>query len=262
MKLHIDKQSYLKKPDNVATVKFKLQNDNTIVDVDMKTIATAIHRGQTISPSVLIGGRGAKNWTEQQLFLVDIDNNEEGTQHLTLEGAFKICNENNLIPCLCYFTFSYTEQKPKYRIGFCMSEVITEEGTRKKIIDTLINLFPQSDKSCVNADRLFFGSNKKVIFYNYETVNIDSILTLYKEPEPKQVQVQDLKTVHTTPPKGTLYPLSDIISNFDLLSYIEATTGTRAKKKGKDFVINPNPLNGHPRDSFYIDVSKNQKETL
>ena len=55
---------------------------------------------------------------------------------------------------------------PKFRLGFVMDKPITDEGMRKYIMETLVNLFPQSDKSCINADRIFHGTNKSAKLLN------------------------------------------------------------------------------------------------
>ena len=43
-----------------------------------------------------------------------------------------------------------------------LNESVKDENKRLLIASTLVALFPQADKSCVNADRIFFGTNKKV----------------------------------------------------------------------------------------------------
>ena len=66
---------------------------------------------------------------------------------LRIKSAKAICKENNLPLAFYYQTFSYTKEHPKFRLAFVMDKPVTDEGKRKKIMETLVNLFPQSGHS-------------------------------------------------------------------------------------------------------------------
>lgn len=172
-KLHIDTINYDSKPENYAEIKPRLQNENTIQEVTLLELISKIEQGYTISPAVM-RGMSANDWQEQTIFMVDIDNNETNIPILTVEEALEICNKNFLLPAFYYPTFSSTEEKPKYRLVFIMNKTITDNNLRLKVISSLVELFPQSDKSCRNADRIFLGTNKKVVKLNlYNRININ-----------------------------------------------------------------------------------------
>lgn len=87
-----------------------------------------------------------------------------------------------------------------------MDKPITNTKIREQIILTLIDLFPQSDTSCKNADRIFLGTNKQAIIYDADArINIDNVLRLFNHHNINNNSTKDLDN-----PKY----------NFDLLEYM------------------------------------------
>ena len=163
LKVHIDTKGYMEKPTGkeVGRIKIRLQKNTSPSIVTVEELIQKIRTGHSISPGIM-EGMSTKDWKEQQLFLVDIDNEENGPI-LYFKDAKRICAKHGLSPAFIYQTFNYCKEKPKFRIAFIMDTPVTDEAVRKRIIETLVKLFPQSDKSCVNADRIFHGTNKRVI---------------------------------------------------------------------------------------------------
>ena len=160
LKLMIDSRSFKNKPKNEEIGRIKNQSKPYTVSFD--GYVTATENGQTITPAVLNGTK-ASDWQEQQLFMVDIDNHNKEVELLSIDKAIAICRDNGVFPAFYYYTFSHSEDLPKFRLGFIMDEVIREESKRRVIINTLVGLFEQADKGCCNADRMFFGTNSKVV---------------------------------------------------------------------------------------------------
>jgi len=104
--------------------------------VSINDLITAIEKGYSISPALMQGGAKAENWMEQQLFMIDIDNDNKTIPIMTVEQALEICKAKNIIPAFYYYSFSSSEDKPKYRLYFVMNEVITDTQTRALIINT------------------------------------------------------------------------------------------------------------------------------
>ena len=166
VKVHIDTKGYSEKPKDFSNIKIRTQNNTTIREIEIKKLIEKIEHGYTISPGVLHNGMCADNWIEQTLFMIDIDNDNKGVPILYPNESLRICEENELSPIFYYPSFSNSKSKPKYRLVFLMDKVITNTKDRDKIVKTLISLFPQSDKSCKNADRIFLGTNNKAIICN------------------------------------------------------------------------------------------------
>lgn len=176
IKIQIDTIGYTEKPKDFYIIKPRVQNSNSIQELTLNEIIDKIKNGFSISPGILINGCKSENWTEQTLFMVDIDNNCDNVPLLHPSEAIDICIKNNIYPVLYYFTFSHNDIKPKYRLVFVMDKPITDTKVRKNIISKLNNLFSQSDKQCNNADRVFLGTNKDVCICDLDaTISIDNI---------------------------------------------------------------------------------------
>lgn len=66
-----------------------------------------------------------------------------------------------------YNTFSSTPEKPKFRVIWQLNQVVIEREYRDQIQLALMLLFPESDKACKDACRLFFGG-KELLYTNYD----------------------------------------------------------------------------------------------
>lgn len=181
VKVHIDTKCYKEKPKDFSTIKPRLQSKDTIQEIELTELIKKIKQGYSISPAIMKNGISASNWTEQSLFMVDIDNDNNDLPLLKPSKALEICKRNNLHPICYYFSFSHSKTKPKYRLVFLMNETITDTNTRNKIISSLIDLFQQSDSKCNNADRIFLGTNKEVVICDLKaTINLEAINNISK----------------------------------------------------------------------------------
>lgn len=214
VKIHIDNIRYTNKPKDFMIIKPRLQNDTTIQELELSELVDKIGQGYSVSPGIMKGGMSASNWIEQSLFMIDIDNANTDLPMLSLKEALKICNDNNIVPVFYYYTFSHSKDIPKYRLAFLMDKPITDKNIREKIVLTLIDLFPQSDEACKNADRIFLGTNKQVrINSNLSLVNVDNIFSLAK---PRLIKSSNIKNNSRSDKE-----LEKLISDFDLLDYMK-----------------------------------------
>lgn len=208
VKVHVDNVCYKEKPKNFSVIKPRLQTNDTICEIDLLSLIHMIEKGYSISPGILKNGMTAKHWVEQTLFMIDIDNTDENVPLLSSMNALKLCEDNGILPILLYYTFNNTTDKPKFRLVFMMDEPIIDNKIREQVISTLIDLFPQSDKACKNADRIFLGTNQSVLVYDLDArINIDKVLSLSK------IEIIDNRNLNDT-------ELNTLKSNFDLLSYM------------------------------------------
>ena len=242
LKLHIDRVGYNSKPkEHISSIKPRTQSKTTVVDVNIEELLQSIKQGKTISPGIMDGGCKAENWKEQQLFLIDIDNDSLNYSILTVEEARKVCDGSNLTPAFMYYSFSHSDEKPKFRIGFVMDEVVTSNNKRKAIVETLIGLFVQADTSCKNADRIFYGTNKDVVFSNDSRISFDDILKIYKPPETKPTSI-----------KGNIdYGLERLKKEFDLFGYLQQRNGETVSNNSTYTMFKHCELCKHKRDLVY-----------
>ena len=247
IKVHIDPKGYDEKPSGkeIGGIKSRLQKDNSPSLVTLEELVRKIENGHAISPGIM-GGMSAKDWMEQQLFLVDIDNEEEGPQ-LNIKDAKAICRDNNLPLAFYYQTFSHAKEHPKFRLAFVMDKPVTDENMRKYIMETLVNLFPQSDKSCVNADRIFHGTNKYVKLLDGNA----------------HVSLEDIKTISTATPekhsdrhsghriRRVDSELDELVKGFDLFGYLKERNGN-FRRTNKGAVFHNCEICGHHDNLMYV----------
>ena len=243
--VQVDSKAYAQKPEGkeIGGIKSRTQKSEAKY-LTINELATEIEQGKSFSPGILESGLGASNWKEQQIFGVDIDNNDETLPILTPKEAMKICKDNGVLPALCYKTFSNTADKPKFRIMFKLNEPIKHDNRRLLIASTLVALFPQADKSCVNADRIFFGTNKKVKTLN-KTVSFDKILELGS----KQV----------TSEKHELTELDKLKANCDFEILLNEACGEITRRTKTYIMYKYCPICGHHDDFIYYIKSKTFK---
>ena len=248
LKVHIDTKGYMEKPTGkeVGRIKIRLQKNTSPSIVTVEELIQKIRTGHSISPGIM-EGMSTKDWKEQQLFLVDIDNEEDGPI-LYFKDAKRICAKHGLSPAFIYQTFNYCKEKPKFRIAFIMDTPVTDEAVRKRIIETLVKLFPQSDKSCVNADRIFHGTNKRVILLNESArISWESIRNIHLPSQSKK---------HDFDPPSHLSGRSDLeldeaVRSFDFLEYLKKRNGDFRESNGS-VVFQNCEICGHHDNLMYV----------
>lgn len=246
LKIHIDTKGYTEKPkEHISIIKPRLQGANTIKNIDLETLIKYIQRGYSISPAVMDGkGCKAENWKEQRLFMVDIDNDKSDKPVLSVSNALEICNRYNLPPAFYYYSFSHSEQKEKYRLCFAMNETVTNQALRAVIAQTLVKLFPQSDTSCTNADRIFYGTNKDVVICDLSaTIDIENVLKLQEPQQQKQVKTGNEE-------------LDRLKEDFDFFRYLQERNGKTVFNNSKCAMFERCEICGHKKDLVYYHETK------
>ena len=241
-KLMIDHFSYKSKPGGTDCGRIKYQakeHEATIAEY-----VSVIENGQSVILGVMNGTKAA-DWQEQQLFMVDIDNDKTELELLTPVRAIAICRENGICPTFYYPTFSDTEEKPKFRLGFIMDEVVREEKQRKQICLALLSLFEQADMSCHNADRIFYGTDKKVVVVDEESkISMEDINAFYKQTAPAAPINQQKQN------KKRRGKLALLIESFDFFGYLKERNGNY-HAVGEDLMFDTCEICGHNDDLVY-----------
>ena len=107
--------------------------------------------GCAFSPAVFDGGRKQDNFREQQLVALDFDN---GVRFSEIQNR---ADKYGLPMLFAYKTFSWTEEKEKFRIVFAMDKIMADCFTAKTVIGIFMKIFPESDTACKDVSRMFFG---------------------------------------------------------------------------------------------------------
>lgn len=111
------------------------------------TIAPALHTGCTINNS---------SWVSQQVYYLDFD----GT--ISINKVIERFNSFGITPNFYYTTFRHTDDSPRFRIGLLTDHQLKDFETAKRIREGLKRVFPESDPTCYDAARIFFGGTKTI----------------------------------------------------------------------------------------------------
>ncbi len=172
MKAHIDNRQFARKPagQEIGGIKARFTKPGSIQDLTAAQIAEALCKGQTVQPGVTPfsdrnrekgkAGTCADDFQQQTIFMDDIDNKRTDTPIETPAHVAEVLKTYNLPVAFAYPTFSSSPQLEKFRFAVVCDEAITDDKEREAIQGALIQCFPQSDPDCINADRIFFGTDK------------------------------------------------------------------------------------------------------
>lgn len=247
-KLHIDTigykdKNFSKNKKEMKKLKYRLQGASPPVEVSLEEVIEELQKGKTISPAVMKGTK-KEDFVEQQIFMVDIDNKKKAIPILTVEKALEICKKHHLQPVFYYPTFSHTEELPKFRLAFVMDKVITDKVIRDTVTQRLIELFEQADTSCTNADRVFFGTNKKIVICDLETcINVDDILKIV----PKSI-VEKKEKLDSSRSDSEL---NKLIKDFDFFDYLKKRNGKIKYENDKYAMFETCEICRHKDDLVY-----------
>lgn len=256
--LQIDSVSYDHKPHGaeIAAIKPRMSGSQPVT-LALDRFAELVTQGHSFTPAVLRGGAKAENWSSQQLFCLDIDNEDKSVtgKHdkkraedpLTVEKVLERCSSWWLKPALIYETFSSSPEWQKFRIVFVSEQVITDRAKAEKLQLALIGIFPECDAACKNADRLFFGG--KNVLYEDDTAVITS------ETAEKLVDIYGFSFTVPSAASGKDKQLDELKRDFDFLGYIRSFGGSE-HRMGKCIQFNPCPICGHNDDfCFYPETN-------
>ena len=166
----LDKKTFENKPKSYETGGIQKRLIQT--EIEIEELAEKLGNGATFKPAFL-GGTKSNSWINQQIFALDFDG---GT---TIQDELDNCNELNILPVFGYKTFSYKEEKHKFRLVFCNDIIITDVNIRNKFQKLLIALFPNSDSVTFDPTRLFYGGISLINCDYNNRINIEDIMNKF-----------------------------------------------------------------------------------
>lgn len=225
----------------------------------LEDFAEKVTQGYSFTPAVLMGGSKAENWQYQQVFGIDIDNEDKtvkgshdktrAAEPLTVEQVLARCNEWGIKPALIYETFSSTPEWQKFRVVFISETSVTVKQRAANILKSFMAIFPECDPACKNLDRLFFGGKNILHIDNTAVLTAENIISL------ERVGAAVLKSPVRTSGKRD-NQLEELIQNYDFLGYIRKFFPGTERREGKCIRFNPCPICGHNDDFKYYENGK------
>ncbi|SKA91441.1 hypothetical protein SAMN05443428_11159 [Caloramator quimbayensis] len=158
MKLTFDRLPIDHKPDSTE-YKYRVLNMGLLNTKHIEQLLYVIsHKGYAYKDCATCGTKQA-DFISQELLTLDFDS---GT---TVDEVLKQCEEYNLLPMLIYYTFSHTEEHPRFRMIFHLDEVIEDFRLAKTLRLAINELFPDADQ-IKNVTQIYQGSTKGEYGYN------------------------------------------------------------------------------------------------
>lgn len=195
IKCMLDTTKYISKPQGYEVGKLQNRLENAKVEIEIKDLAELLSNGCTFKPA-LLNGKKDSDWISQQLIGLDFDN---GT---TINDELIKCKALGILPVFGYTTFSHTDTKHKFRLVFCLDEVLTDRKLRDKLVTTMVKqIFTNSDEVVFNAGRLFYGGRNLIDYdccdYNNRINAIDIINRFYIK-DSSIINKQKIKAINET----------------------------------------------------------------
>ena len=155
MLIHVDSRKFKAKPTGreIGGIKARFTKPESIRDLSIEQIAKALTNGHTIQPGVTpfseeslskgYKGTRKEDFTEQTLFMIDIDNKADAPLE-TPANVADVLVAHNLRPSFMYPTFGSTDETPRFRFALVSDTPFTDKGERNRVQAALISLFPQT----------------------------------------------------------------------------------------------------------------------
>lgn len=166
-KILLDSINYQSKPDGSEIKKINNRIINCLTEIDIIEFSEQVTQphSRTWIPACLKGSRKNDSWKSQSIFALDFDDG------IIFEQVLERLKEYNLNCTFAYSTFSDSIEQPKFRVIWQLNHVVIDRGYRDEIQLALMTLFPEADKACKDASRIFFGG-KEFIYTSYD-YNLD-----------------------------------------------------------------------------------------
>ena len=283
LRMNIDTGEYKEKPSAYAgAIRNRLCKAESIREVTPEHLIECVKRGRTFTPAEMTGTTG-DTWQSQQVICADIDNDTgkkdaDGRKicidnPMTPERAREVMKKYGIDPYFMYYSFSNTEQHPKFRIVLILDEPLTDPAAAEDLTARFTGIFSADIEKCADTGtrdnaRLFFGGRSNSVFYVSGQTTSSNLLQALPEVK-EETPTEDTRTpvelpkawqgyTSTTSQNGAQRTHSDLQrqfeadkANFDLAAFVANVTGSRPVKKGRNLFFNPCPICGH-NDDFQV----------
>lgn len=169
VKVSIDDVGYTEKPKEQEEIK-KLNNRIGAKEqwLEFSKFADMVgSKGHTFCPAIFesdgnYAPRRKSNFSEQQIFALDFDG------EITYEEVLQRTLKYNIPPAFIYKTLSCDDVEiNKFRVVWIADFIINDVEVDEGIIKLLMTIFPETDKSCKDCCRMFFGGKGIIYLAEY-----------------------------------------------------------------------------------------------
>ena len=100
------------------------------------------------------------------MFALDFDNG------VSYEKIVRISKDYGIPAAFAHHTFSSTQASPRFRVVFVNDVRVTDRRAAELIIQMLLRIFEDADRSCKDVSRMFFGGKRLAGPVSGQTINI------------------------------------------------------------------------------------------
>ena len=263
--LNIDLGRYTTRPPDteVGEIVMRLKNPAAIRrGITIERLKNAVCGGHSFTPCVMVGTTSS-DWRQQQIFAFDFDN--KTTPHAQPSEVERKLAKHGIPVAFAYYSFSHTDEHPRFRVITACDEIITDRDEAKTIIKGVLSLWPkagnesQIDYSCSPLGSFFFGTSKGLIsdignpcasFSKVDALKLHDVLTpvsaIEKPMMPNRHHCEkrdlDLRTAY---------------AEYNLFDYVKSiSTNAHLRKQGDNIKFIPCPICGSPT-GFAINPTRN-----
>lgn len=167
--VHIDSHNLSGKPTEQDLIDIAHRHRNPVLVTLPELIRKLLPPfSRTFTPGNCRGWRENESWYQQEVFVLDFDNKKSGK--LLFDDLLRRCDEfeieGTILPAFAYTTFSSVKEE-RYRVGWVLDRMVTDVQDHSTIMELLLTLFPEADRSCRHRCALFHGG-KELLFENYD----------------------------------------------------------------------------------------------
>lgn len=191
----LDIKDFKKKPTGKEIGEIKNRIPSLVVKpYELKSLYGEITSGHTCIPAGIVG-ESRKNWKQQQIFMVDIDNTikvkgknvkilSNDPRHVTEQKVNEYCKQIGLVPTFIYKTFSYTDECNKLRLVYVMEEPITDITVAENIYFFLKEQLQalNIDEAPTQLESIFFGGKE-----------LCDCSDIFYKPVKKEIEIEKTK---------------------------------------------------------------------
>ena len=210
---NLDKRGYTSKPQGaeIGAINNRVRHAGGRVTTTPEELINHIKAGYTFTPAEIGGsleeiqadksaGKMLHYWRSQQIIVADIDNekpDKTAINHpLTPKRAIEACKAAGIDPYCIYKTFSYSDQKQKFRVLIILEEPLTDAAQAADYISRFCNLFNaaiesdykaagETPENCADSTiepvKLIFGGRADSVLYQTASITpIDKLAALPK----------------------------------------------------------------------------------
>lgn len=176
IKISLDNEKFTHKPEKSNIGRINNRIAGQICTESITILAKYIGEdGCSFCPAIFdYKRRNKENFREMQLFVLDFD---DGTDYQTIKDK---CEVFGLQVSFSYYTFSSTQETPKYRVVFCHQVPIRERWLAEMMLDMLKELFPETDAACFETARMFFGGKGVIEYCEKAVFSVDKLVYEYQ----------------------------------------------------------------------------------